>query len=130
MDHWTHGKCPITAADFIELCDRYGLAVEVALAQGIMESRLGTSGGRPCDTRNMFNVGNVDSGASHVMPSWIVGMDAYCKLMTHYGLTAYDLINRNFERLDGQGRYASDPQYVQKFKIIINQIRAIMARFC
>lgn len=128
LDYYTHGQCPLTADDFLHISQATGLSVDVMLAQGVLESHLGTVGRRPLMTHNLYDVGNVDSGANSYMSSWIAGATRYATLVaTKYGKTGEQLIARNFERIDGNGRYASDHAYVQKFTATLAHVRALMA---
>lgn len=128
LDHYTHGTCPLTAADFLHVSRATGLACEVMLTQGWMESHLGTDPGRPQETENVCNVGNVDDGTNLHMGSWLAGLTRYAVLVaTKYGKTAEQLLASHFERLDGQGRYATDPNYCHLFREVLGTVRALMA---
>jgi len=131
LDHWRpycKRPYPITAADILKVSRATGLAVEVMLAQGWDESHLGTDDGRPQTYHNIYNVGNTDSGANQQMGSWYNGMLVYAHLMVqHYGSTADVLIQRDFQRTDGKGRYASDKNYSRKFQSLIVTVRNAMA---
>ena len=108
-------ECPLPAETILSLCQEKGFDLSLFLSQALIESHLGTVGHRPLETKNIFNVGNVDSGANRAMASWEDGAKKYLELMCKaYGTTAEDVINADFQRTDGGGRYATDPHYTNK----------------
>ncbi len=117
-------QVPITAKRFLELCVEYNFDPSLALAQAIQESHIGTNGERPISTRNIFNVGNVDSGANRQMGGWEEGMRAYLELMTtSYGNSADNVLKRDFQRLDGGGRYATSSRYYSDIRSLVGEVR-------
>lgn len=86
--------------------------VELALAQGQMESHMGTKGRNP--RTNPYNVGEFDAGTMQRFATPQDGVNAYYNLMANNylkGKTADDL-RTNFVNTAGK-RYASNPQYEQ-----------------
>jgi hypothetical protein len=138
IDHWAHGRAPVTANDFIEVSVTIGVPVDLMLAQAVQESQIGTSGGRPTATKNMFNVGNTDSGNNKYMNSWKDGIYVYANLIKkHYApdpnnITAESVILPKFVRMHNGtksgDRYASDVNYETKLFAIIKTIRNIMGK--
>ena len=129
INHWAHGKCPLTAQQFITISTATGLAVDVMIAQGALESALGTKGTRPMETHNIYNVGNVDSGANKTMNSWYQGAYTYASLMVnHYGKTAEELIAKKFRNDKGEC-YASDLNYVAEFEACIKTVRLLISEY-
>lgn len=128
LDYYTKGTCPLSAHSFLFVADLYGMGVEVMLTQGVIESRLGTRGRRPLSTHNIWNVGNVDSGANHQMGTWLEGAKKYASLMSRlYGRTAQELLERGFRRIDNPKlKYATDPLYCIKFRMVLKKVRALM----
>jgi hypothetical protein len=74
------GKAPISAKDFLELCKLYMVDPCLALAQGIIESGIGTRG-LEVKTMNSFNVGNTEEGRIRSFNSFREGMIAYLETM-------------------------------------------------
>lgn len=127
IDEYTDGKAPVTADDFISVSQQYGVPVDLMLAQAIQESHIGTRGKRPISTKNIFNVGNVDSGANEAQKNWRAGMERYASTMKDLYTNPQgvvdtdDLISRDFQ---GKiGRYATDPNYTRSISKLVNQIR-------
>ena len=128
VDHWARGKCPLKAQDFIDASHASGVQVDLMLAQAIQESCIGTVGRRPIETKNMFDVGNVDNGTNHVMADWHTGLAAYCHLMaTSYGKTAEAVCGSGFTNIRNGGKYASDPHYVTAIWAFVLAIRKMLA---
>lgn len=120
---YSGGNPPISAERFLELCAQYDFDPTLALAQAIGESHIGTRG-RAAFTNNIFNVGNVDSGENRFFRSFEDGMIAYLELMTsRYASTAEEFIGRDGRRIDGRGRYATDPNYSEKIFALVHRIR-------
>jgi hypothetical protein len=69
------GKAPISAKDFMELCKIYRVYPCLALAQEIIESRLGIRG-LALKTMNIFNVGNSEDGRIRSFNSFSEGIIA------------------------------------------------------
>ncbi len=66
---------PITANMIYSSANKYNVDPKLLTALLVQESSLGTKG-RAVSTRNPGNVGNTDSGAKNVLPSWQAGVDA------------------------------------------------------
>jgi len=127
IDHYTKGICPVKAEDFVRVSEKTGVAIDLMLAQGIQESRLGTLG-RGARTHNIYNVGNVDSGANREMNDWVNGMLVYGRLMAQfYGKTAEEVLARGFRRTDNGCRYATDPNYVNAIRRLVTAVRKRLA---
>jgi hypothetical protein len=129
MNRYSNGRPALPAEKFLELCDEYNFDPTLALAQAIQESNIGTQG-RAVETHNIFNVGNVNSGANNPQGDFETGMRTYLSLMTRrYGNNAEGCINRSFMRTDGQGAYCTldngqpDPNYPQIIRSFVGTIR-------
>jgi hypothetical protein len=92
--------------------------VDLALAQGQLETRFGTDdSGRPNFANNIYNVGEFDAGTTEqgaAIDSPQEGLEAYFALMASDYLadhSAEELLE-NFVNTDGN-RYASNPDYEQ-----------------
>lgn len=103
-------------------CNKYKVDMILALAQGVVESHFGVAptAKRSRRTKNICNVGNVDSGADESQISWNAGILRYCKLMAReYNwspgaeVTLQMMLDHDFYRPRG-GRYASAPNYTQQ----------------
>ncbi len=121
---------PVSPERFLEICAEKNFDPSLALAQAICESNIGTSGGRPTDTKNMHNVGNVNSGANVYRSSWEAGVAAYCDFMIEgYGNIAENVIDRNFQRINKRGYYAvldnmqPNYKYFNDVERIVGEIR-------
>ncbi len=114
---------PISARRFLELCAEYDFDPTLALAQAIQESNIGTKG-RAVYTKNIFNVGNTDSGDNRFFSSFEDGMRAYLELMvSKYASTAEEFIGKGAMRIDGAGKYATDPNYTERIYGFVHRIR-------
>jgi flagellum-specific peptidoglycan hydrolase FlgJ len=123
------------AAAVEELSARYRVDAELALAQGILESHwcCNPQAWRSAKTRNIFNVGNTDSGANIFFESWIAGIDRYFRLMAREyrwpgegPAVTYEMMERHdFTRPRG-GRYATAPNYTRDIGSIVKSIRAML----
>ncbi|MCC6932232.1 MAG: peptidoglycan-binding protein [Deltaproteobacteria bacterium] len=124
LDEKCKGPCPLAAQTIIDLCIDHGFDISLFLGQALQESHIGTAAGRPLRTKNIFNVGNVDSGANRYMDSWEAGAENYLKLMSRaYGKTAEDVIKSDFKRTDTGDHYASDPSYSAKIAAHVSFFR-------
>lgn len=117
-------------------CLKYDVDPLLALAQGIVESHFGVapSAKRSRRTKNIYNVGNVDSGADEHHPSWGAGIQRYCSLMAgEYNwnppgpVTLEMMLSHDFRRPRG-GRYASAPKYTKDISNIASKILRYIAK--
>jgi hypothetical protein len=100
--------------------------VELALAQLTQEGYLakGKKANKPQRTKNPFNVGNIDSGATVTHSSPYDGILAYYNLMASNYLKkkSPEELLQNFTNSSGN-RYASDKQYENSLKRIISGMK-------
>lgn len=108
----------------------YGKIVppELALAQLLLEGGINSKPeSKPVRTRNPFNVGNVDMGASKTFNDVQTGIDVYFRLIASRFIdnnkTAKDLLS-NFVNKQGN-RYASDVNYENKLSAIAQRVNKI-----
>lgn len=98
-----------------------------AIAQGQLESGLGTRGRNPVS--NPYNVGEFDKGTMRRFPNTEAGVQAYYKLMANKylanGRTASDL-QKSFINTAGK-RYSSNPKYEQTLGGIISSLGKYLA---
>jgi len=136
IDKYSEGKSPITAQDVIDVSAKYGVPVELILAQGRLESGFGTKG-RGARTKNIYNVGNYTSGdtmvkdsaaqkaVSREMTDWVGGLEAYAKLLVEDYMPEdgdwSKLLDQEFVNKDGN-RYATDEKYEDTLKSLISGI--------
>ncbi len=110
--------------------------IALALAQGWIECHFGVNprARRSRRTLNIYNVGNVDSGADRVFESWEAGIAAYCELMRReYNwkddpegwITLESMVSRDVKRPKG-GRYATAPQYTQLVQSLGLKVRRLL----
>lgn len=128
IDKYSGGKSPLKAEDFIEVANKYDVPLELMLAQAIQESNIGTKG-RAVRTRNIFNVGNTDSGAENDMGNFKSGLEAYARLIkSQYSVDGkidiQGLINSNFKRPKLGDHYASDKNYGNRIASILKEMKA------
>lgn len=113
INHYSGGKSPLTAQDFINASNTYGVPVQLLLAQSILESNIGTKGAA-VKTKNVGNVGNNSiTGKRTNQGSWVNGLNNYAKLMaTQYNAKSkadiLRLVETNFYRPVGGGHYAPE----------------------
>jgi len=134
-----NSPCPVKAETFISIASKYKVPLDLMLAQGIIESHLGTdsSDTRALRTKNIFNVGNVDGGANQYESSWDRGVDTYASLMARgyftsqelsSGTTAEQAIARCIARVDSGDYYASTGcQYAKQVEASVSNIRRMFA---
>lgn len=126
IDKYSRGKSPLSAKDFIEVSEKYGVPLDMMLAQAIQESHFGTEG-RAARTKNIFNVGNTDNGTENHQNSWRDGLETYAKLMqreyTKDGkFDVQGLLSSSFTRPKLGGTYATDKNYGAAVGRILNKI--------
>lgn len=136
IDKYSDGESKITAEQVMDVSNKYGVPVELILAQGRIESNFGTKG-RGARTKNIYNVGNYTSGdtmrkdsaeqkaVSRVMPDWESGLEQYAKLLKEDYMPENgnwnQLVEGEFVNNDGN-RYATDPNYESKLKSLISDL--------
>lgn len=112
------------ATSIVRHCEENKVQLELALAQAYLECHFGLNpaASRSRRTLNIYNVGNVDSGADKSFPSWDAGIKAYCELMRReYDwkedeyITLESMLRHDFTRPKG-GRYATAPSYTRQIK--------------
>ena len=111
-------------------CNKYKVDMILALAQGVVESHFGVAptAKRSRATRNIYNVGNVDSGADETQGSWREGVMRYARLMAReYNwapgseVSLQMMLDHDFYRPRG-GRYASAPNYTLQVGKVASRI--------
>ena len=120
----------------IEYSCKYKVELALMLAQATVECHFGVD---PCarrsrKTKNIFNVGNVDSGADEYQESWEDGIKRYAKLMNkeyYWGfadsgwVTMKMMEEHDFTRPRG-GRYATASDYTIIVKSVYNKIKNML----
>lgn len=131
IDKYSHGKSPLRAEDFIEVSKKYGVPLDLMLAQGINESNLGTNGRVALKTKNIFNVGNTDDGATETQNDWKGGLERYAQVIKNQyamdpnNVSTQDILNNDFVRPKLGGRYADpiiDKNYTTEIYSLLNSI--------
>jgi YD repeat-containing protein len=123
IDKYSNGKSPLKAEDFIEVSNKYGVPLDLMLAQAIAESNIGTQG-RAVRTKNIFNVGNTDDGKENNQSSWKAGLENYAQLIKNEyatdpnNITTQDILNNDFTQPKKGGRYATAKYTPQVAKIL------------
>lgn len=123
IDKYSGGKAPLKAEDFIEVSKKYGVPLDLMLAQAIAESNIGTKG-RAVKTNNIFNVGNTDDGSNEYQKDWKAGLERYAKLIKDEyatdpnNITTQGILNNDFVRPKRGGRYATAKYTLQVTKIL------------
>lgn len=112
--------------------NQYKVDPRLALSQGIIEGHFGANpdAGRIRRTKNFYNVGNVDSGKDRYFSSYSDGIREYAELMNreyNWGdkdswVTPEMMIENDFTRSSGQGRYARDPNYTNVIQQILKRV--------
>lgn len=126
IDKYSGGKAPLKAEDFIEVSQKYGVPLDLMLAQAIVESNIGTKG-RAVKTNNIFNVGNTDDGSNEYQKDWKAGLERYAKLIKDEyatdpnNITTQGILNNDFVRPKRGGRYAT-AKYTPQVTKILNEI--------
>jgi flagellum-specific peptidoglycan hydrolase FlgJ len=108
----------LSAVILVDECEKFGVDIKFALAQGKLESHFGTQG-LGAKTNSVWNVGAFDSLSyleiheKHIFSNPNASIEKYLELLTTnylYGnKTELDLLN-NFVDKNGK-RYASSPSY-------------------
>lgn len=112
--------------------NQYKVDPRLFLAQGIIESHFGANpeAGRSRRTKNIYNVGAVDGGRNNYYSSYTDGIRDYARLMNqeyNWGgegswVTPEMMIEKNFTRSSGQGRYATAPNYTNVIQEIVKRV--------
>ena len=117
----------LRALVLVENCEKYGISIIFALAQGEIESHFGTTG-LAFRTNSVWNVGAFDGYSSddikHKYNNPNDSVDPYLNLLSSNYLvakTVEDLLE-NFVDIDGN-RYATDPHYETKLKSKVGYIK-------
>lgn len=129
IDKYSGGKAPLKAEDFIEVSQKYGVPLDLMLAQAIQESAIGTKG-MATRSHNIFNVrNNGNTGRLTDQGSWKQGLENYAKLIrdeyTSDGRTVdvNTLLSTDFKRPKRGGYYAEEKgEYTGALKRIISEI--------
>lgn len=114
----------------------YRIEIGLMLAQATVECHFGVDpqAVRSRRTKNIFNVGNVDSGADEQQKTWEAGIIRYARVMHSEYLWAGEgetvtmemMVEHDFRRPRG-GRYATAPNYTQMVKNTYDRIQLILA---
>jgi hypothetical protein len=98
------------------------LPVELALAQALLESSMGTKGRSP--KNNPYNIGEYDNKTVMRFDNTYMGVRAYYKYMTRDYLQCrpIDLLFKNFTNCKGY-RYASEPEYEKRLSTLYFSIK-------
>ena len=117
--------------------NEYKVDPRLFLSQGILEGHFGANpeAGRSRRTRNLYNVGNVDDGRDNYYSSYTDGIRDYARLMNqeyNWGgegswVTPEMMIDKDFTRSSGQGRYARDPNYTKAIQEIVKRVDKTLA---
>ena len=129
IDKYSGGKAPLKAEDFIEVSQKYGVPLDLMLAQAIQESSIGTKG-MATRSHNIFNVrNNGNTGRLTDQGSWKQGLENYAKLIrdeyTTDGKTVDvgTLLSTDFKRPKKGGFYAEEKgEYTGKLRALIAEI--------
>jgi len=105
------------------------------LAQAVVESHYGVNplAKRSRRTQNIYNVGNVDSGADESQKTWKAGIERYASLLHREYLwndegetvTMAMMKKHDFTRPVG-GRYATAPDYTKQVAYTYNKIMKML----
>ncbi|MBT7706086.1 hypothetical protein HN747_01425 [archaeon] len=122
-------KAPITADQIIASSRKTGVPIDMYLVSGAQEGHFGTRG-RAAETRNIYNVGNVDNGTNSHQNSWETGLDKFGSVIaTQYfpGETASleKFIERDFKRADG-ARYMTNKNSKESYKSISKRVKRML----
>lgn len=110
----------------LSACNQYKVDPRLALAQGIIEGHFGANpdAGRSRRTKNFYNIGNKN------FSSYSDGIREYARTMNeeyNWGnkdswVTPEMMIEKNFTRSSGKGRYATAPNYTNVIQEIVKRI--------
>lgn len=118
----------LSADNLLYQARKYDIDIHFLMAQGILESHLGTAG-RAVKTHSVFGVGMYDDKSilSYNHPDESV--ESYAKLLSENYLDKKNgkgelqlLQNGSFKSMDGY-RYASYPSYEQKLRYLYNKLK-------
>lgn len=129
IDKYSGGKAPLKAEDFIEVSQKYGVPLDLMLAQAIHESSIGTRG-MATRSHNIFNIGNNgNTGRLTDQGSWKQGLENYAKLIRDEYTTdrktvdVGTLLSTDFKRPKKGGLYAEGKgKYTGKLRALIAEI--------
>lgn len=130
INKYGNGKSPFKASDYIQVSKNTGVPVELLLAQGIIESNLGTKG-MAVRTHNVGNVGNNgNTGKTTNHGDWLNGLTNMANLLKNdYKAQSQQdiqrLVNNNFLRPTKGGRYAEESNYGSQVGKMINSFSNI-----
>ena len=120
------------ADTILEASNEYKVDPRLFLAQGIIESHFGANPDavRSRRTKNIYNVGNVYGSRDNYYSSYTDGIRDYARLMNqeyNWGgegswVTPEMMIDNDFYRSSGQGRYARDPNYTNVIQEIVKRV--------
>lgn len=121
-------KSPLSTSNLIYQSQKYDIDIHFMVAQGILESHLGTQG-RSKKTNSVFGVGMYDNKSilSYSHPDESV--ESYAKLISENYLDRKNGINelqlmKNGSYINKDGyRYASYLSYEQKLRTIYNKLK-------
>jgi flagellum-specific peptidoglycan hydrolase FlgJ len=109
----------------VNLCQKYNMDISFVLGQGVLESRLGTSG-KALTTHSVFGVGALDDGtirAGCIYKNVNESIEPYLILLQKQYLgdkkTAKDLIKDGGFKTLGGSRYATLPAYESRLRTYI-----------
>lgn len=107
----------------VNASEKYSVELGLMLAQAVVECHFGTNplAKRSRRTKNIYNVGNVDSGADESQKTWQAGIERYARLLHNEYLwkdegdivTMAMMYLHDFNRPRG-GRYATAPDYTKQ----------------
>ena len=126
-EDWDHKEI---SAYIHKYCRECKIDPVLALAQGVVESHFGVAptAKRSRRTKNIYNVGNVDSGADEQQASWEKGIERYCRLLAkEYNwvpggpVTLEMMVEHDFTRPRG-GRYATAKNYTDAVERVAARI--------
>lgn len=124
------------ALEIYNNCIKYNVDMILALAQGVVESHFGVAptARRTRRSKNIYNVGNVDSGADESQASWKAGIERYCRLLSReYNWNSGSevdlqmMIDHDFTRPRG-GRYATAPDYTKQVSLVGDRILQLIKK--